>query len=402
MARSASVKYFKSDFPGAPVLSGQAGALASLLDACLVNGFGLKSVDTLVVLNGIATMTISSGHSFVQHAVALVAGATPSGLNGEKRVISTTASTVVFDATGITDQTATGAITTKVASAGWEKAYTGENKAVYRSPNVASARLYFRVDDAYTTAARINMYESMTDIDTGVGKSPTDAQISGGGYLFKSNVADSTARPWVLVASDSTVYLFVFYYTQSLYAAAAAGFGDFKSRKAVDAYKSFLRHNHHANNAASTPYEYYSIFGYSPVWGSVDTYHLLARDFTGVGGTCSYRASAFYGTPAGAPSWYLYSGNGSVPYPNGPDYGLVLTPIHLLEGSSGSFRGKYLGIFSSPQTLIQRVCPDARTPVVIEGVPGYPDRAFAAVPYGYNSAISNWAVGFIDITGPWE
>ena len=36
------VQYYSSDDAGAPVLSGQAGALTALLDACLVNGYGSK------------------------------------------------------------------------------------------------------------------------------------------------------------------------------------------------------------------------------------------------------------------------------------------------------------------------------------------------------------------------
>ena len=36
-----SVKYFHSELPGAPVLSGTAGSRIAVLDACLVNGWGL-------------------------------------------------------------------------------------------------------------------------------------------------------------------------------------------------------------------------------------------------------------------------------------------------------------------------------------------------------------------------
>jgi hypothetical protein len=136
-----TVKHFDSTMTGAPTLANVAGNLLAVLDACLVDGFGLKTVDSLVVAGGIATATIATGHSARVNAVVLIAGATPSGLNGEKRVISTTTNTVVFDATGITDQTATGTITLKIAPAGWVKAFTGTNKTAYKSGNVAATAL---------------------------------------------------------------------------------------------------------------------------------------------------------------------------------------------------------------------------------------------------------------------
>ena len=88
--------------------------MIAVLDACLVDGFGLKSVDTLVVSGAVATANISTGHSAMVGSVVLISGATPSGLNGEKRVTAITTNTVVFDATGISDQTATGTITLKI------------------------------------------------------------------------------------------------------------------------------------------------------------------------------------------------------------------------------------------------------------------------------------------------
>ena len=38
-----TVKFYREDFPGAPVLNGVAGSLIDLLDACLCTGFGLRS-----------------------------------------------------------------------------------------------------------------------------------------------------------------------------------------------------------------------------------------------------------------------------------------------------------------------------------------------------------------------
>jgi hypothetical protein len=95
-----SVKYFHSGLTGAPVLSGTAGSLVAVLDACLVNGFAVSAVASLVVASNIATATISGGHSAEVGSVVLVSGATPSGLNSEKKVLSVGAgnTTLTFDA----------------------------------------------------------------------------------------------------------------------------------------------------------------------------------------------------------------------------------------------------------------------------------------------------------------
>ena len=50
-----TVKYFNSGMTGAPQISNNWGDLVTMLDACLVNGFALKAIDTLTFADGIAT-----------------------------------------------------------------------------------------------------------------------------------------------------------------------------------------------------------------------------------------------------------------------------------------------------------------------------------------------------------
>lgn len=49
---STAVKFFHSEMPSAPVLSGTAGSLLAILDACLVNGWGLMTATSVVVSGG--------------------------------------------------------------------------------------------------------------------------------------------------------------------------------------------------------------------------------------------------------------------------------------------------------------------------------------------------------------
>ena len=97
-----SVKFFSSTQAGAPVLNGTAGALKALLDACLVDGFGLKSVVSLVVASGVATITVTGGHGFLPDGVMLVAGAATAALNGEQKVTAIGTNTASF-ATAVAD-----------------------------------------------------------------------------------------------------------------------------------------------------------------------------------------------------------------------------------------------------------------------------------------------------------
>lgn len=199
---SNQVRYYHSDMPGAPVLSGTAGTLIHVLDACLVDGWDVRAINTLTVANGIATAQISAGHFYGEGDVIRVAGATPAALNGDWRLASVTGSTAVWsvDGLGIPDGSATGTITAMRAPAGWEKVFAATNKAVYRSLRHAEHNgLLLYVDDSTGTAAQAYGYESMTSIDTGTARFPAAAQ-SAENWWGKSSVLDATSRSWVVVA----------------------------------------------------------------------------------------------------------------------------------------------------------------------------------------------------------
>ncbi|MGG4056531.1 hypothetical protein ABEW79_33415, partial [Delftia tsuruhatensis] len=87
---------FDSTQAGAPVLSGTAGALATVLKVCLVDGFGASAVVSLVVTAGIAKATFAASHPYRVGSVSRIAGATPSTLNGDKTILSVTSNSVTF------------------------------------------------------------------------------------------------------------------------------------------------------------------------------------------------------------------------------------------------------------------------------------------------------------------
>jgi len=196
-----------STMQGAPTISGTVGAGITFLDAVLINGFGQLTLTSLSVTSAVATATISAGHAYKQWSVVEIAGATPTELNGRKRVLSVTATELTFAATGVSDGTATGTITCKIPGAGWTKPYTGTNLAVYRINSTTGTGSYLRIDDTGTTEMRVVGYSAMTGINTGTDPFPTSTQVSGGGFVRKSSTADATARPWTILADDRGFYL---------------------------------------------------------------------------------------------------------------------------------------------------------------------------------------------------
>lgn len=390
-----SVKFFHSAMPNAPVLSGTAGSLLAVLDACLADGFGLKTADSIVVAGGVATATFSTGHSFEPDTVMLVAGATPAGLNGEKRVLTTSTNTVTFSAAGIPDLTATGTITAKLAPAGWAKVFSATNLAAYRSLDVESTRMFLRVDDTGATNARVVGYESMTDVNTGVGPFPTSTQIAGGGWWPKANGANATARAWTLVADSKGFWLHMHTNTISPGAAGSVwGFGDFASLKSGDPYacQLFCAKSDIAGSSGSST-QSVEYCASSPVADS----GYIPRSYTSLGGSVAGATYVTSGWDTGAGA----SGNvqnGTMPmYPNGPDNGLALSGKAIVEPGV-CLRGRTRGIY----LVVQRCHERFNWRDKIDGQGTLLGRKLVAIKCGGPAGTSSGGLVFVDITGPWS
>lgn len=387
-----TVKHFHSAMSGAPTLNGAAGSLIAVLDACLVDGFGLKTADSVVVSGGIATATFSTGHSFGPDVIALVAGATPAGLNGEKRVLTTSTNTITFDATSIADGTATGTITIKLAPAGWEKPFSGTNLAAYRSTDLTGTRMFLRVDDTGTTTARVVGYESMSDVNTGVRAFPLEAQQAGGGYIPKANAANATARAWTLIADSRGWWLHAHTATYLPGISGSVwGFGDYDSLKSGDPFACALQCSlTDTSGSGSVGMEAAEYNGNGSQAGP-----FTPRSFTGLGGSVQLgHGQESYATATGV------SGVGSgtlVPiYPNGPNNGLFLSRKLLTERGL-ALRGVSRGLLIAAQNCHAQFNWRDKVP----GQGQYAGRTLMAVKCGGPAGTSSAGVIFFDITGPW-
>lgn len=316
-----TVKYFSSTMSGAPALSGEAGKLIGVLDACLKDGFGSVTLDSLVVTDNVATGTLSTGHNFTMTGntgpVLTIAGATPSGLNGEWRVTVTSTAAFTFATSGISNQTATGTITAKRAPAGWAKTYSGTNKAAYSRTALDATAMLLRVDDTPTQYPTLIMYEAMTDVDTGTGASTTR-------YFAKSSAASATARAWRLFADDKAFYLFA--NADGSTWPSVMMFGDIIPYRSNDAYHCMLL-AHAAGNTTSHLY----------LCDGTTTGSELCKSYTQLGsasasGRYSYRNIA-------------YMGVGSIGYPNLADNSIHCAPIVVYESTTVA-RGLMPGLYS--------------------------------------------------------
>lgn len=385
---STSVKVFASTDPGALVLSGTAGALSTLLKTYLVDGRGYGAVATLNVTAGVATATYAAGHPFAVGSVGLFAGATPSGLNGQKRILSVATNSVTFAAPGIADGAATGSITSKLASAGRQQVFSATNITCLKPTVPEATGCVLRVDDTGTTNARVRAYEAMTDASTGTGPTPLESQLAGGLFWPKSSVASTLARTWYLVADERGFYLAVAPAGSDLYTLLYGG--DIASLKSGDAYGYLLTGNQaDQTNTSSVPD---GCVGYSHRSARTGAY--LVRAHTAIGQSTAVQRLGAHHNGSTADVYAGTAGYSVGTYPNGPNNGLMTGALEL---HALGIRGTLPGLLHPVQD-----CGNAfATGAIVEGTDDLAGRRLMAIRTAPPAGAAGAGTVFIDVTGPW-
>ena len=111
-------------------------------------------------------------------------------------------STFTFAVSSSLASTASGTITAIVEGAGWSMPYSATQTQVWQSTDAMSSQLPFLVNDTNAQYAMITGYISMTSVTAG-----TENWFTG--YIKKSSTSDTTPRPWIAVADDKTLHLFI-------------------------------------------------------------------------------------------------------------------------------------------------------------------------------------------------
>lgn len=382
-----SVKHFYSAMAGAPTVSGTVGSLISALDACLVTGWGAKALDSGTITGGICRLNFASGVSAVkQEAVILVSGATPAGLNGEQKVTAVAAGWVEFK-TALPDGAVSRSVSFKMAPLGWEKVFSKTNVAVYRPIDSASTRPYIRVDDTNAFFARVQMYESMTDVDTGSGVTPT---LAGGWYWHKAVSAGTTGMYWLLIGDSQGFYFLInsrysVAATQNAYGAPSRYAGDLKSYRSGDGWCAALTGSDSPN--------YNSISGC--LFSNNTQGMSLMRASTGLGATVSSNRLVFGNAAATSGS---DAAGGS--FPSRADNGLRLSAIQLTDGAvTNGPRGELPGAYHCPQAGVAAgIGADV---VLTPGTGAFAGKTLLSLLVG-SMETQYPGIGFFDVTGPWR
>lgn len=373
-----TVKLFQSTDAGAPVMNGTAGAMIALLDACLINGFNTKAPSGITRSGSTATATFAAAHGFGPYDVVLHAGADQAEYNGEFRIFNITANSYDFTVTGTPATPATGTLSAKRAPLNWTKAFSGTNKAVYKSSEAGSTGLYLRIDDSDARFCRTRGYETMTDVDTGTGLFPTVAQLANGPTWTKSVTADATARKWTLVGDGRLFYLFVDYFgTAGL--APPLVFGDVISHKSGDLYHVIL-------SGGTTDYTANGGNGFGKLDMATTTGCYMARSYNQLGSAVSF---ARFGS-----SGSNYLGYSGLVYPSPVDGGLLVAPVLAYETSA--VRGRVPGIYHSIQS-VPLLHGD-----VVSGVVGLDGKNLFMCGVAVDPGYTYVGRAALDITGPWR
>lgn len=417
-----TVKYFHSGMTGAPQISNNWGDLVTMLDACLVDGFALRAIDTLTFADGLATATLSTGHPYQTGQVLAIAGADQADYNGQCRVLTTTATTFTYAVTGTPATPATSAtnLSAKVAPLGWVKPFAGTHKAAYRSQNPQSPQNLLLVDNAQKTPdydpswakwANVGIVEDLSDIDTIVGaQAPYDpnrptqnwVQVEPNQWGWHKwyharqtgyeNYGDGGPgnRNWVLVGDDRLFYLFCTnapgfgWYGRNSYC-----FGDLISFKPADNFGTVLC----ADDNLSSQSGYWSYPGQYNGYGltmSLDfSGKVLLRNNTQLGNPVRFGV-----TSLNTNNTQQVCGRGPMPFPNGADYSLWLLPTYVRQ-EDGHMRGLMPGMLWMPQ---DRPYSDQ---TIVDNVVGQAGKRFLLVRTQHGGEAEGAQIAF-DITGPWR
>lgn len=348
-----TVQVYRSTDANAPSLTGQTGSLITVLNACLVTGYGQVTLTSLTRSGAIATATVSGGHGFTTGTFVTIAGAVQVDYNGTYSVTVTSSTTFTYTVANSPVTPATGTITAIRTPCGWTKPFTsGSTGAVYRQ-GAGSNGFYLNVDETGTLAtsnlARARGFETMTAWSNGTNPYPgtnpfpTDGMVNQGLYWLKSSTTDATVRPWFLIGTSKGFMMYSNYSSDGAATTTQAqvwSFGDLVSTGVTDAYATLITGNE-SSNQSSNPWSTNSN-------GSNTPGHFMARSWTQQGSAILVGRSAdITGSSVG----------GGV-YPDPVDGSFKVSPTMIVETNSpniftvrGILPGIWYPLFRSQQLI---------------------------------------------------
>lgn len=225
------------------------GDLKRMLLDGLVNGGATQSVSSLTVTGGVATLTMSSDPTWFKGQIATISGVSGgptgfAGLNKTTRLLSKSGAVFTFDATGVSNGTATGTILAKIAACGahagqpWQEQFTGTNTTSLRAQ--AGLRLSLMVNDnANTNTGIVRGFRTMSAVTTGVGPFPTATQSDTNLKWPRPDPTSMTSVDWIVYGDEKRFLAGINAYSDGY--RVWCGFGDLPiTNKSGDAYHCYM------------------------------------------------------------------------------------------------------------------------------------------------------------------
>lgn len=339
-----TVTVYKSSDGSAPTLSGTAGELITVLQKCLIDGYGAKTGAGWTYLTG---FTNPSGNVGVFKA--------GSGSNGYSFRINDNAARV-----GTTDEVA------------------GTPTALQ---------------------ARIRGYESMNLITDPTGTPspfPTIAQNASGFFLRKSASVDATTRNWIVVADARTCYMFI-QTTDVANAYIAWMMGEYYSFKSSDAGRSIVMGMSTESSATATLDPLNNIQSRMSTGFANGLGRSLARSVSGAAGAISGTNVPLMGDCAFATAANIehVNGVGSTNYTNAADNRLYLAPIRVGQATSsaaGDYRGRLRGLWEFGHPIASAADGDT-----FSGAGDLAGKTFLVIKTGLNGGLY-----VVETSNTWE
>jgi hypothetical protein len=199
-------------------------------------------------------------------------------------------------------------------------------------------------------------------------------------------------RGWEIFADSRTFYFKPSTGTTNLEGGEIAGFGDFTSKKSGDAYSCFIQCHSTSVPAQTTATNQGVAVSYITSNAIFGTY--APRAFTGLGGSIGVnRRSVTIG-------WNVDATSGSVgfTYPNGPNNGIILGRMAVMESAGAIHRGMFRGFAFIPQNSHGSFTNGD----MLNGQDEWSGRRLTVSKVGGPAATTSGGMALFDITGPWE
>ena len=339
-----AVYLFKSTDADAPRLSGTAGDLTNLLQKCLVDGYNALTGVTVTRSGSTATFT-KTAHGFVTGQRVRHSGFTETEYNVDARITVLSSSTWSITVSGTPTTPGATSGSAKMCPLDWTAAYTGTNKTAFRQKTTGMNGFYLRVDDSNAQNSQVRGYETMSDVDTGTGAFPTNAQVTVGSglYFYKSNAASTANRPWYLYSGNGKLFVLVSCNTGTTFpgsiSSAGSGiiFGDLVTGGGSDNYATIIVADLSTNIGSNS----FRLGNVAATTGALSG-HYFARTYAGTGTAVTGSKYASNHGELG----FTALGTGGNTYPHPIYGGLLLGKMHAAETGAGG-RGVIPGLWTT-------------------------------------------------------